>query len=115
MNMTQNKITDFIADCEARDGEVEEEYEQKDKINLSRGEIHSLNVEAVITGENQFGEYIGLQTNEHIVFFGGYEAADVKHAIGKTESPFTIEVLRTQMPSQKNEGRSFNKVYAKLV
>ena len=112
-NKEQKKIDDFMASCREDDGG--EEYEQKPKVELNRDTIHTLSVEAVITGENQFGDYIGLATDESMVFFGGYEAADLKRVIGDNEAPFTVEVMRTQIESSKNEGRTFNKVFAKIL
>jgi len=115
--MSKNKqmeITDFIASCDEA-GEEQIEYEQKERVELDRNIIHSLNVEAVIHGENQFGEYVGLVTEESVTFFGGYEAADVKRVVGSKAAPFTIELVRTQVDSKKTEGRKFNKVHAKLL
>lgn len=110
----QKKIDDFMASCR-EDDDGGEEYEQKPKVELDRDTIHTLSVEAVITGENQFGDYIGLATDESMVFFGGYEAADLKRVIADNEAPFTVEVLRTQVESSKNEGRTFNKVHARIL
>ena len=110
----QKKMDDFIALCdEGNGGEVE--YDQKPKVELDRDAVHRLTVEAVVEGTNQFGDYIGLATVDAMIFFGGYEAADIKRVVTGQETPFTIDVLRTQVASKKTEGRTFNKVHAKLV
>jgi len=110
--MAQKKLNDFIAACNEQNGV--EEVEQKNQLVLDRDKVHTLSVESVVRGENEFGDFVGLATTDAIVFFGGYEAADIERAIADSEVPFEIEVLRTQLPSQKHEGRKFNKVYAKL-
>ena len=83
-----------MASCR-EDDDGGEEFEQKPKVELDRDSVHTLSVEAVITGENQFGDYIGLATDESMVFFGGYEAADLKRVISDNEAPFTIESSET--------------------
>ena len=110
----QTVLDDFMASChEDNDGEAS--YEEKPTVVLDRDAVHDLVVESTIEGTNQFGDYIGLATADSVVWFGGYEAADVKRVIGDVEAPFSIQVLRTQVESKKNEGRTFNKVHAKLV
>tara|TARA_R110000824_G_scaffold55874_2_gene153553 strand:+ start:773 stop:1120 length:348 start_codon:yes stop_codon:yes gene_type:complete len=115
MNKKEQKILDdFMASChEGNEGEVE--FDQKPKVELDRDSVHRLTVESVVEGENQFGDYIGLATGEAMIFFGGYEAADIKRVVTGQETPFVIDVLRTQVASKKTEGRTFNKVHVKLV
>jgi len=106
---TQKKIDDFIASCDTGDERV-----TQPKVELDRDTIHTLEVSGIVTGSNEFGEYIGLSSDDSMVFFGGFEAADIKRVVGDAEPPFTIEVMRTQLTSEKT-GRLFNKVYARLT
>jgi len=110
--LSKKKMNEFIALC---DNGNEGETDMKPKVVLDRDTIHTITVQSVVEGENQYGSYLGLDNGEGMIFFGGYEASDLKRVIENVETPFTLDILRTQVQSKKNEGRTFNKVHAKLV
>ena len=115
MSKKQQKIMDdFIASCDESNG-GDASFDELPTVVLDRDTVHEMTVNSVIEGTNQYGDYIGFATDNNVVWFGGYEAEDVKRVVGEVEAPFSIQVLRTQVESKKNEGRTFNKVHAKLV
>jgi len=110
MTKKANEISEFINSCESG-----VENDNMEKLTLERDTIHTLEVQEVKTGTNQYGDWVGLETENGMAFFGGFECTDIKRVIEAQETPFTLKVVRTQKPSSKNDGRMFNKCFAQLV
>jgi len=62
--------------------------------------IHTLEVQEVKTGTNQYGDLVGLKTENGMAFFDA-ECTDIKRVIEAQETPFTLKVVRIQMPSSE--------------